>query len=125
MILFFNLYKKSSKKQIAPGIDYGLILSLGPLVKSNKYASGLSLASYGLKVLIHNYNFQPLLLYETFLSLSPGQETYIIVERIATSNAPQPYSECTDLTNGFNSVTYNWMMNNNKTYRQNDCIFYR
>ena len=124
MVLFFNLYKKSSKKLIAPGIDYGLSLSLGPLVKRNQYASGLSLTSYGLKVLIHNKTFPPLF-FETYLSLSPGQETNIIVERIAMSNAPKPYSECTDLTNGFNSDIYIWMMKNNKTYRRNDCIFYR
>ena len=117
-------FKKSMKKQIEPGIDYGLSLSLGPLVKLNKYSSGLSFPPYGFKVLIYNNTFPPLV-FETFLSLSPGQETNIIVERIATSNAPQPYSECTDLTNGFNSEAYKWMMNNNKTYRQNDCLFYR
>ena len=112
-------------KQNGPGIDYGLSISFGPLVKHNKYSSGLSLPPYGLKVLIHNYTFPPLLLSDTYLSLSPGQETIIVVERIVTSNAPKPYSECTDLTNGFNSDIYKWMMNNNKTYRQNDCLFYR
>ncbi len=84
----------------------------------------MSLPSYGLKFLIHNYTYPPLF-FETYLSLSPGQETNIIVERVATSNAPKPYSDCTDLTNGFNSETHNWMMNNNKKYRQNDCLFYR
>ena len=122
--LFIYLFLKSSKNQNGPGIDYGLSLTLGPLVKSNKYSTGLSFPPYGLKVLIHNSTFPPLF-FETFLSLSPGQETSIIVERTYTSNEHQPYSECTDLTNGFNSVTYNWMMNNNKTYRQNDCLFYR
>ena len=105
-------------------MSYGLSLSLGPLIKTNKYAVGLAMPPYGLKLLIHNYTFPPLF-FETFLSISPGQETNIIVERTFTSNAPKPYSDCTDLTNGFNSETYNWMMSNNKTYRQKDCIFYR
>ncbi len=112
------------KKQIEPGIAYGLSISLGPLVKSNAYSTGLSFPPYGLKVLIHNSTFPPLL-FESFLSISPGQETNVVVERIAMSNSPKPYSECTDLTNGFNSETYNWIMNNNKTYRQNECLFYR
>ena len=111
------------KKQIEPGIAYGLSISLGPLVKSNKYSTGLSFPPYGLKVLIYNNTFPPLV-FETYLSLSPGKETNIVAERIAMSNAPQPYSECTDLTNGFNSETFNWMMNVNKKYRQNDCLFY-
>ena len=76
----------------------------------------------GLKVNIHNYTFPPLF-FETYQSISPGKETNIIVERTVTTNAPKPYSGCTDLTNGYDSVIYNWMINNNKTYRQKDCIF--
>ena len=113
------------KSQNAAGESYGFSLSLGPLIKTNKfYPTGLPLTTYGLKVIIHNYTFPPIY-FETYLSISPGQETNIIVERTATSNAPKPYSDCIDLSNGFNSEIYNWMINNNKTYRQKDCMIYR
>ena len=121
---YFVFFKKTSKKQNAPGINYGLSLSLGPLIKTNQYSTGLGIPPYGLKVLITNYTFAASF-FETFLSIGPGQESNIIVERTIASNAPKPYSLCTDLTNGYNSATFNWMIKNNKTYRQESCFFYR
>jgi len=112
------------KTQNSPGINYGLSISLGPIIKSNQYPTGFALPPFGLKVLIHNYSFPPLF-FETYQSISPGQETNIIVERTVTSNAPQPYSDCIDLTNGFNSDVYNWMIDRNMAYRQKDCLLYR
>ena len=112
------------KRQISPGIDYGLSIALGPINKTNQYPTGLAFPPYGLKILIHNYTFPPLF-FETYQSISPGKETNVIVERIVTSNAPKPFSDCIDLANGFNSDVYNWMIKQNMTYRQKDCIFYR
>ena len=99
---------------------YGLSLSIGPLCKTNKYSTGLPIPPYGLKVLIHNHTF-PSTFFETFISITPGEETNLIVDKMASSNSPRPYSYCTDLTNGFNSDVFNWMMANKKAYRQKDC----
>jgi hypothetical protein len=114
----FNSNSLDLKTSITPGKTYGLQLRIGPLKSENKYPITFST---GLKVLINNQSFTPNV-DDNFISVEPGKETDIAVDRTFTSNIPKPYSGCTDLTQGYNSELYNFIINSNKSYRQIDCI---
>jgi acid-sensing ion channel, other len=58
---------------------------------------------------------------DTFISIEPGRETNIGIERVFSSNYPLPYSSCTDLSNGYDSDLYTFILNSKKVYRQKDC----
>jgi hypothetical protein len=115
----FNANSFDLKSSFYAGKLHGLQLILGPLINRNKYPVTLST---GLKVLINNQSITPNFASDNFISIEPGKETDIIVDRIFTSNSPQPFSSCTDLAKGFKSELYNFIINSNKTYRQIDCI---
>ena len=106
------------KKQVLGGDLYGLSITLGPLINENKIPLT---NNKGLKVFIHNQSFQPAI-DDNFLSVEAGTETSIAIERIFLFNAPKPYSDCTDLTNGYDSDLFMFIKNSNKTYRQQDCF---
>jgi hypothetical protein len=114
----FNANSFNLKRSTSVGKQYGLQLRMGPLKNENKYPVALST---GLKVLINNQSFSPKT-DDYFISIEPGKETDIVVDRTFTSNMPKPFSGCTDLTQGFNSELSNFIVNSNKTYRQIDCI---
>jgi hypothetical protein len=114
----YNANSFDLKSSTLPGKSYGLELSIGPLKSENKYPIK---TSTGLKVLINNQSFTPHI-DDSFISIEPGKETDIAVDRTFTSNMPKPYSSCTDLTKGFNSELYNFITKSNRTYRQIDCI---
>jgi hypothetical protein len=93
---------------------------VGPLVNRNKYPVTFS---SGLKVLINNQSFTPNA-NDDFISIEQGKETNIKVDRAFTSYVPKPYNGCTDLTQGFNSELYNFIVDSNKTYRQKIALVY-
>jgi len=99
------------------GIDFGLQLLIYPLENLNKYPST---NDNGLVVMVHNSSFKPLKSDSIFAK--PGEKTHILVKRTITHKTPFPYSECIDL-NGYSSRLYNFIIGNNLTYRQQDCIY--
>ncbi len=113
----FNANSLDLKSSSYGGNSYGLQLVVGPLVNRNKYPVTFS---SGLKVLINNQSFTPNA-NDDFLSIEPGKETDIVVDRTFISNTPKPYSGCTDLTQGYDSELYNFIVKSNKTYSQIDC----
>jgi len=115
----FNAKGFDLKKSSYGGKAYGLQLILGPLINENKYPVTFS---SGLKAFINNQSITPSFANDNFISIEPGKKTDIVVDRIFTSNTPQPFSSCTDLANGFKSELYNFIVKSNKTYRQIDCI---
>jgi len=114
----YNANSLDLKSSTSSSKSYGLQLRIGPIKSENKYPIT---TSTGLKVLINNQSFAPHI-DDSFISIEPGKETDIVVDRTFASNMPKPYSSCTDLTKGFNSELYNFIVNSNKTYRQIDCI---
>jgi hypothetical protein len=114
----FNANAFDFKSSSSSGKRYGLQLRIGPIKSENKYPITFST---GLKVLINNQSFTPNV-DDNFISVEPGKETDIAVDRIFSSNIPKPYSSCTDLNQGYNSELYNFIINSNKSYRQIDCI---
>ncbi len=76
----------------------------------------------GLKVFIHNQSHPQPGVFDTPISLESGKETNIILEKTLSSILPAPYGTCTDLTNGFNSDLYNYILGTNYVYRQRDCL---
>jgi hypothetical protein len=114
----FNTNSFNLKMSTYQGKAYGLQLILGPLINQNKYPFTLST---GLKVLINNHSYA-LKSEDNLISIEPGKETDIIVERTLISNTPKPYSGCTYLSDAINSELYKFVLNSNKTYRQKDCI---
>jgi hypothetical protein len=114
----FNANAFDFKSSSSSGKSNGLQLLIGPIISENKYPVTLST---GLIIFINNQSFT-LYTDESFISIEPGKETNIKVDRTFTSNVPKPYSGCTDLTHGYNSELYNFIVKSNKTYRQIDCI---
>jgi hypothetical protein len=114
----FNANISDMKSSTFSGKSNGLRLRIGPIKSENKYPITFST---GLKVLINNQSFTPNA-NDNFISIEPGKETDIAVDRIFSSDMPKPYSGCTDLTQGYNSELYNFLVRSNKTYRQIDCI---
>ena len=97
----------------------GFSLRFGPLITHNKYPLTFS---KGLKIFVHNQSIAPNIFYNS-LSIEPGKETDIVIERTVTSNKPWPYSGCIDLSNGFNSEYYRVITSKlNKTYFQDYCL---
>ena len=105
------------KKTVTLGKTVGFQLRIRPLINDNNYP--LSLTT-GLKIFISNQSFTPSS-NDNFISIEPGKETDIIVDRTFTSNTPNPYSDCTDLSKGYDSELYKFLINSNRTYRQSDC----
>jgi hypothetical protein len=105
------------KYSLLTGDKYGLRLRLF-VTHENKYSLS---RIHGLKVFIHNQSLKYPSYLDTFLSVKPGEETNIAIDKVLVSHAPEPYSECIDLSNGFNSDVYRFMLNLNFTYRQKDC----
>jgi hypothetical protein len=116
--LKYNTHNGNLKKTINPGKTFGLQLRIGPFKSDNNYPLSLST---GLKIFISNQSVTPNSV-DNFISIEPGKETDIAVDRTLTLNTPKPYSACTDLTKGYNSELYKFLMKSNKTYRQSDCI---
>ena len=98
--------------------DNGLSVQIGPLVNQNQYPLT---SSKGLKIFIHN-STKKLKLFDNSLSLEPGKETNVVIERKITLNLPWPYSECIDLSNGYNSEFYNVLIRENLIYSQFECL---
>jgi hypothetical protein len=105
------------KYSLLTGDKYGLRLRVF-VTNENKYSLS---RIHGLKVFIHNQSLKYLSYLDTFLSVKPGEETNIAIDKVLVSHTPQPYSDCKDLSNGFDSDTYRYMLNLNFTYRQKDC----
>ena len=91
----------------------GFSLALGPVVNKNAYPSTLT---RGLKIFVHNQSYVPSY-FDTALSLKPGEQTSIAVQRTFASHVPSPYSNCVDLSHGYPSDLYRFIVNANKTYR--------
>ena len=110
----------NSKIEIAngqSGIEFGLQMAIYPLENKNKYPST---SDMGLVVFVHNNTFRPLRSDSIFIK--PSEKTHILVKRIFTHKVPFPYSECRDL-NGYSSRLYDFILSNNRTYRQQDCVY--
>ena len=114
----FNMNKSLIKKTVISSKIFGLQLQIGPVKNDNNYPVTLST---GLKIFISNQSFTPNSV-DNLISIEPGKSTDIAVDRTFTSNTPKPYSDCTDLTNGYDSELYKFLIKSNKTYRQSDCI---
>ena len=93
--------------------------SFGPFVRHNIYPIS---DTNGLKLFIHNKSYPSPGVFDTPISLESGRETSIIIDKTLSTIMPLPYDSCTDLTNGFNSDLYNYVISTNKTYRQKDCL---
>ena len=115
-----NAQQVPVKDTTLEGDSYGLVLELGPLVHQNTIPA---ISSKGLKVFIHNQSFLPTI-FDTALSVKPGEETNIAVHKTVSSNVPKPYSDCSDLTDtGSKYELYRYIVSTlNKTYRQKDCF---
>ncbi len=72
--------------------------------------------SFGLRVFVHNASVIPLS--DEGVDLNPGTETSISVDRIIDHNLPKPFSDCVDLSNGYESDFHKITTNRNQTYRQ-------
>jgi hypothetical protein len=99
----------------------GLSISIGPLINANSYSLT---TSKGLIVFIHNQT-EILNVYSNALSIEPGKETSIMIDRKIESSLPSPYSECVDLSNGYDSEFYQILTNygaNKANYRQFNCF---
>ena len=100
-------------------ISNGLSLLIGPLLSQNEYPLA---ASKGIKVFIHNQTLAPNA-YDNSISLKPGEETNIEIERQLVSNLPLPYGPCTDLNLIQRSEFYaSLTKQSNRAYRQLDCL---
>ena len=107
----------SLKSTTYSGSKYGLKVILGPLVNHNKYPM---LYSKSLKVFIKNQS-QPLLSdFDDSLSIRPGDEASITIERTFTSKTSAPYSNCIT-GNNYNSELFRFIIGSNKTYTRLEC----
>ena len=79
---------------VQPGPSYGVIMTLNTLKEEYYYTFGLG---YGLQVLVHDPNVYPLMEQKSFV-VSPGQETYVAIQKYMTERLPKPYSpvDCVD-----------------------------
>jgi len=93
--------------------------SFGPLIRENVYPVS---DTNGLKIFIHNQTYAQPGVFDTPVSVESGKETNIILEKTFTSILPAPYDACTDLKNGFDSDLYSFVIRNNNSYRQRDCL---
>ena len=107
------------KETTFEGESYGLALKFGPVMNKNSLPS---VYSQGLKVFVHNQSFEPSM-FDSAVSIKPGEETNIAIRRTFSSSVAAPYSACTDLTQGFRSDLYEFIVNSNRTYRQRDCFY--
>jgi amiloride-sensitive sodium channel subunit alpha/amiloride-sensitive sodium channel subunit gamma len=99
----------------------GLSIAIGPLINENSYPLT---SSKGLIVFIHNHT-EILNVYSNALSIEPGKETSIMIDRKIETSLPSPYSECVDLSNGHDSEFYQVLTNNGakkSNYRQFNCF---
>jgi hypothetical protein len=111
-------------KSVSFGSKYlGLSFTVGPLINENSFPLT---PSKGLIVYIHNHTETPNI-YKNFLSIEPGKDTNIMIDRKIGFSLPSPYSECVDLTNGFESEFYQILTNNDEgtnkaKYHQYNCF---
>ena len=94
----------------------GLQVTLGPIVNKNQYVSSWN---NGMVVFVHNSSFGLSSSEGVYVEL--GKSTYISVERTFTQKYPFPYSDCVDFSS-FKSTLYDFMIEANRTYRQQDCF---
>ena len=101
------------------GHRYGLQITIGPLVNTNRYVSSWN---DGIVIFVHNSSsFKPTS--ADGVCLEPGKSTFISVKKTITHKHPYPYSKCIELDdNTFKSELYDFILKSNKAYRQRDCI---
>ena len=107
------------KQAAIEGQIFGLILELGPVLNQNEIAT---INARGLKVFVHNQTATTPGYFDTALSLEPGKETNIVIDRIFTSNVPYPYSDCAYLSSGA-AFFHQFVAKSNKSYRQTECFY--
>ena len=109
-------------KSVSFGSKYcGLSFKIGPLINENSFPLT---PSKGLIVYIHNQTETPNF-YSNSLSVEPGKETSIMIDRKIGFSLPSPYSECVDLSNGYDSEFYQILTKygtKKSHYRQFDCF---
>ena len=98
------------------GTNYGLELSIGPLINYNKY---LTIYENGLVVFVHDQSVKPSPSDKIFIKA--GEMSLISVDRTFHKKTPFPYSDCIDLT-AYKSNLYDFIVNSNQVYRQEDCF---
>ena len=107
----------SLKKSKRPGPQYGLSLTLGPLINFNQYVTS---DSTGIVIFIHQDKYLPQS--SDALFLQPGRNGFIPVKKTVTNNYPSPFSECTDLTSYSSSLYTSTLSLYGGVYRQQDCF---
>lgn len=98
------------------GARYGLALKLKMI------SSHLG----GIRLSVHNYSTTPISLKDSGVSVSPGGETYVSVNRVFNIQLDEPYNKCLKDVKTFNlnKTLINFISNMNEKYTQNKCNEY-
>lgn len=107
------------KKSTKPGSVNGFILELFIYEPVNQ--STLSISN-GVHLIVHNQTKAPSF-YEG-LSISPGTQTNVEVQRVFSSHLDKPYSDChKDINSDYPSKIVRSMLSTGYAYNQRDCFF--
>lgn len=113
--------KTSTKKTKLSGAEYGLSIQL--YIGS---PDDFTTESNGLSIYIHNNSFDPVSTSDIPITLSPGAETNLKVERTFSSRLEAPYSDCKSglsYPDDYNSFIFKQMVSNSiYKYTQKDCF---
>lgn len=95
------------------GSRFGLVLKLN----SN---------TNGIRLNIHNYTTSPIYMKDSGVSISPGGESFVSINRVFNIQLDDPYNKCLKDVRNFNlnSTLINFIFRLNETYVQAKCVEY-